>query len=440
MRKIRFTIGGLMAVVVVAAVDFAALRTADATWAGALALLTYGALGLAIFGILFRRGAERAWWVGFLVFGWGYLRVAPWAFAQNVRPPTLILLEWLRGRAGAPPIAPDPFALDYLLLRQVDRCLWVLPVALLGGVLARAFYASLPVTPEHTEPVASEAVRPTWRRAIPPILIGLAGLILIRSAMAVLWTSEAALWAGGTFLLTCTLLGMATLGAILGRGRRRDIWIGASIFGVGYLFMAMFAHVVPHDETISVYPRATDRFLDALRPLLPPASTGQHEGNRRILEVLERKIPMRFPDGTTLHHLFKYVKEATATPDRPDLPIAVDPLGLQEAERSLNSIVQINLDGVALKTSLALCLRQLGLAYVVKDGRLWISSEDEESGSEGGDSFRIVGHSLLALIAAAIGAVLAPLMSAVSRDRPGRGEIEAAPAPSGAQEDRAGLS
>ena len=42
MRKIRFTIGGLMAVVVVAAIDFAALRTADATWTGVLALLTYG--------------------------------------------------------------------------------------------------------------------------------------------------------------------------------------------------------------------------------------------------------------------------------------------------------------------------------------------------------------------------------------------------------------
>ena len=207
------------------------------------------------------------------------------------------------------------------------------------------------------------------------MLIGLVGLILIRSVMVVWWTSDAALWAGGTYLLTGALLGLATLGAILGRGRRREIWIGAAIFGVGYLYMAMFANQLPYDETFSTRPRAFDQFLDALRPLLPAASSGQHEANRRILEVLERRIPMRFPAGTTLADLLKYVKKTTATPDRPDIPIYADPMGLQEAERSLSSTVQIDLDGVALKTSLALCLRQLGLAYVVKDGWLRISSD-----------------------------------------------------------------
>ncbi len=67
--------------------------------------------------------------------------------------------------------------------------------------------------------------------------------------------------------------------------------------------------------------------------------------------------------------------------DHPDvlgIPIYVDPIGLQEAERSLNSTVQIDLEGVPLKTTLRLMLKQLGLAYTVKDGFLMITSEDSE--------------------------------------------------------------
>ena len=58
MRKLRFTIGGLMAVVLVAAIDVAAVLIANPTWAGVLSLLTYGTLGVAILGLVLRRGAE----------------------------------------------------------------------------------------------------------------------------------------------------------------------------------------------------------------------------------------------------------------------------------------------------------------------------------------------------------------------------------------------
>jgi hypothetical protein len=52
----------------------------------------------------------------------------------------------------------------------------------------------------------------------------------------------------------------------------------------------------------------------------------------------------------------------------------VDVLALQEAERSLNSTVSIDVDGVPLKTTLRLILKQLGLAYVVRDGLVIVSS------------------------------------------------------------------
>src|SRR5262249_22576042 len=79
-------------------------------------------------------------------------------------------------------------------------------------------------------------------------------------------------------------------------------------------------------------------------------------------------------------------------------------------ERTLTSVVQIDLEGVPLRTTLALCLKQLGLAYEVKDGLVRITYEERVS-SDLEDPFLIVGHCLLALLAAGVGAMAAPLVA-----------------------------
>jgi hypothetical protein len=53
---------------------------------------------------------------------------------------------------------------------------------------------------------------------------------------------------------------------------------------------------------------------------------------------------------------------------------ALDPSHIQEAAYSLTSTVSIDLDGVPLKTTLRLMLKQLGLAFTVKDGLLKIGA------------------------------------------------------------------
>jgi hypothetical protein len=60
------------------------------------------------------------------------------------------------------------------------------------------------------------------------------------------------------------------------------------------------------------------------------------------------------------------------------LPIYVDPIGLQEAERSLNSTVMIDLEGVPLRRTLQLILAQLGLRYHVEDGMIYITSDSSD--------------------------------------------------------------
>jgi hypothetical protein len=97
--------------------------------------------------------------------------------------------------------------------------------------------------------------------------------------------------------------------------------------------------------------------------------------SRRILIKLEELIPMHFAVETPLDDVLKYIKQATTTPTFSGIPIYVDPIGLQEAERSLNSTIQIDLEGVPLRDTLRLVLKQLGLAYCVEYGYLMITSE-----------------------------------------------------------------
>jgi hypothetical protein len=79
MRTARFRIAGLMGAVLVAALGLAALRNASELWAGVTFLATCGVLCLAIVGVVCRGGGERAWWLGFALFGWGYLALAFWS-------------------------------------------------------------------------------------------------------------------------------------------------------------------------------------------------------------------------------------------------------------------------------------------------------------------------------------------------------------------------
>ena len=94
---------------------------------------------------------------------------------------------------------------------------------------------------------------------------------------------------------------------------------------------------------------------------------------------LQQKMGMNFPNDTPLEDVLKSIREATGGKEKGDapIPIYVDPVGLQEAEKTEQSPVKLNLEGIPLATSLELMLKQLGLTYYVhKDGLLVITSRD----------------------------------------------------------------
>jgi hypothetical protein len=100
----RISISGLMFLVILVALAFAAFRNPTELWAGSLFALTLGMLLLAPVGVAYRGGDKRLFWVGFAVFGYGYL--------------ALILAT----RALVPPPLPTTMLIDYMFRRiQPDQ-------------------------------------------------------------------------------------------------------------------------------------------------------------------------------------------------------------------------------------------------------------------------------------------------------------------------------
>ena len=103
---------------------------------------------------------------------------------------------------------------------------------------------------------------------------------------------------------------------------------------------------------------------------------------------------MSFNEETPLEDVLKYIKQATTTKTYVGIQIYLDPEGLKETDTTTASTVRnIDLEGVPLKTTLRLMLRQLGLAYCVRDGVVMISSpeiifEELRDATGAGDSGR----------------------------------------------------
>ena len=149
--------------------------------------------------------------------------------------------------------------------------------------------------------------------------------------------------------------------------------------------------------TLQDVDRAAVPFPDTQTIEYPPAAAWRERSERRIrrygkavdlldrdpktkgiIAKLDEPISMNFANETPLEDVLKYIKSATQGPNDSGIPIYVDPVGLQEAEKTLTSPITLDLEGVPLKTTLRLMLKQLGLTYTVKDGLLTITSESSQ--------------------------------------------------------------
>jgi hypothetical protein len=99
----RFSIRTLMVLIAGSATGLAALRNANELWATVMMMLALGLVCVAGLWAILLRGRERAWWLGFAVFGCTYLSVS--LSPLRSRLTTTHLLEYVHARVVSSSIA-----------------------------------------------------------------------------------------------------------------------------------------------------------------------------------------------------------------------------------------------------------------------------------------------------------------------------------------------
>jgi hypothetical protein len=408
MRASRHSIAGLMGLVALASVVAAALHDPVA-WLAVVVLGTRGVLALAIVGVACRGQDERAWWLGIALFGWVYLTVGDRTSAAS---PTQ-LVEGLLARIGALPpaesgIAPpayEPLTPTEAFWRMT-RSLCGLAFASLGGLLASSLFGPQVRRPDrlHNRLLVPVLGPRRWRSsslAHMALALGLLAAVIVGAKRAPAFS------VGATLLLTWGVVGAAALGAVFHQGKRRASWLGAALFGASYMFLTLCP-----DRFETVWSRlGIDEPLRTLFSAIPAIEPGYLESsdevafaNARIRTALERPIPIHFAQGTSLEDFVRYIRTAAPCADGKAMPTYVDPIGLQEAEKTMASSIALELDGVPLKTSLRVALSQLGMNYEIREGVLQITS-DSSVYPPFEDPALAVWHCLLALVATGVGGI-----------------------------------
>jgi hypothetical protein len=94
----------------------------------------------------------------------------------------------------------------------------------------------------------------------------------------------------------------------------------------------------------------------------------------------------------------------------------VDPVALNEAQKTMTSPVTLDVEGVPLKATLRLVLKQIGLDYTVQDGLLMIGNPSTLSSAA---PFHRLGHCYWALLAAFCGGFAGRILHNTNRAEPG---------------------
>jgi hypothetical protein len=123
----RFSIFQMMRFVLCCAVAVASLRSANEQWAASMLSLAVLTVGIALLGVLYQRGKDRAWWTGYGLFAGAYLVLGfgPWT-STEIRPKfvTTHLLEYIHSQVtpsqSTPAPPPPSLALATLLTERAE--------------------------------------------------------------------------------------------------------------------------------------------------------------------------------------------------------------------------------------------------------------------------------------------------------------------------------
>jgi hypothetical protein len=419
MPKPHISIARLMKWVLVVALAIVAWRFDAASWASIIFLVTCGVLALSIVGGVCLRGVERGWWIWFGVVGWGYMALA---FGRGDPGPEGTLLpmsHWIK-RAMSATIYQDgwritEFGEDGDPYFQIGHCLCAMLGATIAATLGRAAWGGsnsssalreIDMTPEHTRGVEKRVFR--LASAVSTVLV------LLFSAAAISTGSHG--WSDAVFLLVSTALAITAAVAGIVRGRIQARFLGAAVYGWGYLLLAAYAVAYPQIRGDAEPPRLfTTEFLDQARrrdPLFrrifaPPSD--RHPDNDPVLSALEQPFLLRAVRTQDVDDLVKALRRTTLSPEMTrGIPFWVESTGLSEREKTMTPtiIYDVAPGSVPIRTALTLMLEQQDWRYVVKGGLVEISwKRDPIAISMYDDPMQRVMHCVIAFLAAGVGSV-----------------------------------
>lgn len=177
MKALAFSIKGLLLAVTLTAFGLTALLNASWVWTSVVVSVTLLVLLTALLAIPCRPSPRRAFWLGFAIFGWGYLLIlhTPLGEAYQAGAPTTVVLEkayeainpeYERTEPDTPRILfssgsrievharplrmrrdgvipldiPSKAVADKNEFHRLGNYLWAWLLALVGGVASRSFY------------------------------------------------------------------------------------------------------------------------------------------------------------------------------------------------------------------------------------------------------------------------------------------------------------
>ena len=160
-------------------------------------------------------------------------------------------------------------------------------------------------------------------------------------------------------------------------------WVAASlqaqIAGAEHMLASAADLGIPPGESADHHPDSVPTTTVHLAAA-PPT----HAAARTWLR-LSRSTDFSFTADTPLIDALDFLRKqsAEADPGVPGLAFYVDPVALQEHERTLTSPVLLELDGVSLAKGLTLLLAQLDLVFdVQEDGLVLVTSKDRDGHPE----------------------------------------------------------
>lgn len=288
-NPLRFSLAGLIGVILLVSVYLATLRTSSTSGAGLALSISVGVLTAGLFWGLFRPGANRGFWVGFQLAGWGYLLAAVSGSSQSqlgnhlittqlvgalyrqmpVTSTQGVMVEWhgtwyaaeVLRRSGARHyihytgyganwdewVGPDRIRGQFGPFLQICHALLSLILALAGGAVGGCLGA------------VNRSRRWFW---IP--WGGCAAAAVGTSLLAMATDSDLA--AGAAWSLLLVLLVLAAIAAWGGPERRSSFALGFAIVGCGYLLL----HFGPGLETTVGPNLLSTRLLQLVHDWLHP--------------------------------------------------------------------------------------------------------------------------------------------------------------------------